>query len=53
MEQPSPAPICCMCEQEPADLDIGPSENGDPLPVCEHCLKATFEQMFAPAPAVN
>lgn len=53
MDKPISAPICCMCEQEPADLDIGPSEGGEPLPVCKHCLQVTFEGMFAPDQPVN
>lgn len=41
--------ICCICEEEPANIDLGPSPDGEMCPVCEHCLKIQFDQFFAPS----
>lgn len=39
--------MCCMCEDETADIDIGPSESGEPIPVCDHCLEQAFNDFFS------
>lgn len=40
-------PMCIECEAEPADLDLRhPSEEGDPIPICNACLRGLFDRIM-------